>query len=118
MPAILDLAKRHYRRHTVAFAVTVPVLTIVMIFAAWWWLFWPLMVWLFAFAVHFLVVKSITVDPDWVDERTSSTAESAYDLSHIMSIRKRYDELSSRGRKRDEPEQDGKMRQDGAPDDR
>jgi len=52
------------------------------------WLFWPLAVWSSAFIIHYLIVKSLTVDEAWVDERTLDTAYNAYDLGHIYEIRK------------------------------
>ena len=93
-------------------------LLLIMIFTGAWWLFWPWMVWLLVFAVHFLVVKSLTVKSDWVDERTAETVDHAYDLSHIMSIRKRYDDLSSHNGGKNGPEQDGTAAPTGSPDER
>lgn len=105
MSALLAFATRHYRRHRTIFAIAVPALTIVMLLTKWTWLFWPIMAWVFVFAVQFLVVKSLAVQDEWVDERTADTVDGAYDLDHIMSIRKRYDaQAAENRRKADKPD--------------
>jgi hypothetical protein len=100
MSALLAFATRHYPRHRTIFAIAVPALTVLMLLAGWTWLFWPIMAWVFIFAVQFLVVKSLTVQDDWVDERTSDTVEGAYDLDHIMRIRQSYDDKSAANERR------------------
>jgi hypothetical protein len=114
MSALLAFATRHYRRHRTVFAVAVPVLTVIMLFAGWSWLFWPIMAWVFVFAVQFLVVKSLAVQDEWVDERTADTVEGAYDLDHIMSIRKRYDDRAAEDRRKTDKPDDATKRE--APD--
>ncbi|MEX2198839.1 MAG: 2TM domain-containing protein [Burkholderiales bacterium] len=51
-----------------------------------WWSFWPLAVWSVAFAVHYMVHKTSTVDDAWVEERTDDLHSKSYDASHIDRI--------------------------------
>lgn len=51
-----------------------------------WWSFWPLAAWSVAFAVHYLIHKSRTVDESWVEERTADLHSKSYDASHIDRI--------------------------------
>ncbi len=67
-----------------------------MLFFAQWWLFWPLMIWALVFMVHFLVFKSLTVSSDWIAERTTRTADKAYDLAIIEALQGRYHPASLR----------------------
>jgi len=51
-----------------------------------WWSFWPLGAWSLAFAVHYLIHKSRTLDESWADERTADLHSKSYDASHIDRI--------------------------------
>ena len=52
----------------------------------------PMLIWSIALIVHYLYVRTINVDPDWVDERSETITLNATDLSHIDDIKQRYDE--------------------------
>ena len=53
-----------------------------------WWFFWPLIIWTMAFGLHFMVIRTLDVQDDWVEERTDQISENAFDFSHIATIRK------------------------------
>ena len=53
------------------------------------WAFWPLAVWGCVFVVHYLVVKTVTIDPDWVEERSQELNTRSYDRGHIETIAER-----------------------------
>lgn len=69
---------------------------IVLLFLVdWWlassgWLFWVLISWVCLFALHYSVVKSISVDEDWAYDRTYDLRQKSYDHKHIHSIRSSY----------------------------
>jgi hypothetical protein len=53
-----------------------------------WWSFWPLGIWAFVFAAHYLVAKTTTVDDRWTEERTAEVHAKSYDTDHIDRIAK------------------------------
>jgi hypothetical protein len=55
------------------------------------WFYWPVLVWGFVVLLHYIYVKSVSIDTDWAARRTTEVADRAYDLSHIEDIRKRYE---------------------------
>lgn len=55
-----------------------------------WSVFWPMLIWAIAFIVHFLVVKSLSIDPEWIEERTARVTDESKDLGHIENIRGDY----------------------------
>ncbi len=55
-----------------------------------WWSFWPLFVWGAALAVHFLYVKSGSVDDDWADRRARKLKLTSYDHGHMRQIEDTY----------------------------
>ena len=59
-------------------------------------LFWPMMIWTILIGAHYLVAKSLNIDPDWVDERSADITDNAKDLSHIEGIRARYEARAAR----------------------
>ena len=94
---------RTLRWHACAYAVGSVVL-IVVDFAAseGWWFFWPVLAWGCAVLLHYIHVKTISIDEGWAADRTTEVVGKAYDLSHIESIRDRYEGArSSRGRRPD-----------------
>ncbi len=98
-PAASRCPARTLRRHAYAYAVGSVVL-IVVDFAAseGWWFFWPVVAWGCAVLLHYIHVKSISIDDGWAADRATEVVGKAYDLGHIESIRDRYKGArSSRG---------------------
>lgn len=56
------------------------------------WFMWPVLVWGFVLFLHYLYVKSRTIDNRWAQQRARDVAEHAYDAGHIEDIRERYRE--------------------------
>ena len=55
-----------------------------------WSVFWPMTTWSLAITVHYLVARSINVDPKWIEQRTDRVIDDAKDTSHIENIRDHY----------------------------
>ena len=55
-----------------------------------WSAFWPMISWSLVIMVHYLVVRSITIDPEWIEKRTEQVTDDAKDTSHIENIRDHY----------------------------
>ena len=90
-PGIFEPITRSFRPHAWLYGTAMLLgLALAVLWSAA-WLFWPLMIWSLLFLVHFLVTKSLEVTNDWVDERTERTTLRAQDISHIESIRERYE---------------------------
>ncbi len=100
-PGILDLAKLYYRPHVWAYGFAMLIGFMLALISAASWLFWPLMIWTILFLAHFLVVKSLDVDSDWVAARTQKTAMKAFDISHIQTIREGYKKSPARFESKD-----------------
>ncbi len=49
-------------------------------------LFWPLLIWYIVFSLHFLLVRSLTANDDWADERADKVRRHAYDFAHVKDI--------------------------------
>ncbi len=90
---------RTLRRHAWAYAVCSVVLVVVDFAASeGWWFFWPVLAWGCAVLLHYIHVKSISIDDGWAADRATEVVGKAYDLGHIESIRDRYEGArSSRG---------------------
>jgi len=54
-----------------------------------WWFFWPLLIWTVIFTLHLMVMRTIDVDEDWVDERSDKVADNAFDFGQMEAIRKK-----------------------------
>jgi hypothetical protein len=93
---ILASAIRYFRPHAWAYGIALLLAAILALISGGLWFFWPLMVWTILFLLHFLVVKSLDVDSDWVAKRTEKTATKAFDISHIETIRESYKKSASR----------------------
>lgn len=52
-----------------------------------WWFFWPLIIWTVIFLLHLMVIRTIDVEDEWVDDRTDQLADNAFDFGHISAIR-------------------------------
>ena len=84
---ILETLSTAFRYHRLAYVVSCVLVVLVnILLSGAGWLFWVLFAWGIVFAVHFFFVKSISVDDDWVDERTQDLRERSYDLGHIEDI--------------------------------
>ena len=46
--------------------------------------------WSLVIMVHYLVVRSVSVDAEWIEKRTDQVTDDAKDTSHIESIRNHY----------------------------
>jgi hypothetical protein len=55
-----------------------------------WWAFWPSLILCAALAAHYIVYKSLMVDPSWVRERVEEVNLKSYDRSHIEDLKQRY----------------------------
>ncbi len=55
-----------------------------------WSVFWPMTTWSLAIMVHYLVARSINVDPKWIEQRTDRVIDDAKDTGHIENIRDHY----------------------------
>ncbi len=49
-------------------------------------LFWPLLIWYVVFSLHFLLVRSLTANDEWADERADKVRRHAYDFAHVKDI--------------------------------
>ncbi len=52
----------------------------------WMPVFWPLLVWYVLFSLHFLLVRSLTANDEWADERADKIRRQAYDFQHVKDI--------------------------------
>ena len=99
--------------HEVAFAVVILPLNVVNAFqGAPWWAFWPSFAWGLVLAVHLFIVKSITVDEEWVEDRALSLREHSYDFDHMKDIEKRIVDSDFSVVPRGERDDAGKRRRD------
>lgn len=105
-PGLFELATRYFEPHAWAYGIAMLVAVMLALGSVELWLFWPMMVWTILFLIHFLVVKSLNIDSDWVAERTEKTAMKAFDISHIETIRESYEKSASRPEVRDPDESD------------
>ena len=55
-----------------------------------WSAFWPMITWSLAIMVHYLAVRSINIDAEWIEKRTDQVTDEAKDTSHIENIRNHY----------------------------
>lgn len=49
-------------------------------------LFWPLLIWYVVFSLHFLLVRSLTANEKWADDRADKLRRHAYDFQHVKDI--------------------------------
>lgn len=90
-PGILELATQYFRPHAWAYGIALFLAAILALISGALWFFWPLMVWTILFLIHYLVVKSLNIDGNWVAARTEKTAMKAFDISHIQTIREKFE---------------------------
>ncbi len=105
--ARIERAKVLYRWHRNAFVLVNGALHVVnVVTGAPWWAFWPLVAWGVVFLVHFLYVRTISVDEAWVDERAEELRYKSYDLGHIRDIEARVEKRDASVRPGDERDDD------------
>jgi len=76
--------------HEVAFALVILPLNVANAMqGAPWWAFWPSMSWAIVLSIHVFIVKSMTVDEDWVEERAMRLRGHSYDFDHMKDIQQR-----------------------------
>ena len=54
--------------------------------APWMPIFWPLLIWYLLFSLHFLLVRTLSANDDWADERADKLRRHAYDFQHVKDI--------------------------------
>ncbi|MEQ9641927.1 MAG: 2TM domain-containing protein [Alphaproteobacteria bacterium] len=75
------------RRHMLIFFVVAGLLLAFnLVTGIAWWLFWPVAAWSLVLTAHWLYVRTINIDDDWVEERTLDIRSNAYDFGHIGAI--------------------------------
>lgn len=84
-------ARRYFRIHLRAYAAGAVLFVIVNFVAAGGWRFlWTVFAWGFLVFVHYMYVKSMTIDNGWAQRRARDVTGKAYDAGHIEDIQKRY----------------------------
>lgn len=82
---------RQLRFHFACYAVVIVSLAVIDLnFSEARWFHWPAMAWGAILCAHFLYCKSLAVNDEWVEERTSRLRINSYDLGHIRSIEDSY----------------------------
>ena len=91
-----DLLARYLRWHMAAYAgVVACALALHFLSPAERGLFIPMLLWGVLVLAHFLIVRALNTDPDWVEERSENITMNATDLSHIEDIRERAEKGAS-----------------------
>ena len=54
--------------------------------APWMPVVWPLLIWYLLFSLHFLLVRTLTANDEWADERADKLRRHAYDFQHVKDI--------------------------------
>ncbi len=86
-----DGAIRRLRRHILAYAAVGGALFLIdLLTPGPWWFLWPMFAWGVAVAAHWLYVKTVNIDDEWVERRTEDIRLQASDRGHIEDIEKRY----------------------------
>ncbi|MBT5666526.1 MAG: 2TM domain-containing protein, partial [Rhodospirillaceae bacterium] len=49
-----------------------------------WWFHFTALIWGFVLVIHFLVMKTFSVDENWADERSAKLRHGSYDVGHII----------------------------------
>jgi hypothetical protein len=83
---------RWLRRHGIAYLLVIGSLLAinVLTFAGRLWAFWPAFGWGVVLLVHYLFVRSIHVEDEWVEERAGDLRMKSYDFDHIHNIQGRF----------------------------
>ena len=76
--------------HQVVFVVLIGSLNLYNILdGAPWWALWPSLIWSAVLTIHVCIVRSITVDDEWVDQRAAELREHSYDFGHLHDLEHR-----------------------------
>ena len=76
--------------HQVVFVVVIGSVNVYnFIQGAPWWAIWPSMIWGVLLTIHVCIVRSITVDDEWVDARALELREHSYDFDHMRNVEQR-----------------------------
>ena len=57
-----------------------------------WWFHFITLIWGFFLVIHFLGMKTFTVDERWAEERSARLRYDSYDVGHIMQISNDYND--------------------------
>lgn len=78
------------RRHVIAYVAVIGCSSVINIIdGAPWWAFWPTAVWGTVLMIHFFIVKAMTIDESWANERALDLREHSYDFDHMKDIERR-----------------------------
>ena len=83
--------QRYFRIHRRVYLAALALLVLTKLFLVDGW--WPVgvgAVWGFVLLVHYMVVKSASIDDNWADRRADDVTDKAYDAGHMSNIRDRY----------------------------
>ena len=79
------------RRHLLVYAAVNSVLFLINLLTPGpWWFFWPTLGWGVGVAIHYMYVRSVSIDEGWADRRADEVRYKAYDVAHIKDIDERY----------------------------
>ena len=81
----------YLRRHFVLYFSALVIWALAILLSTGTWsAFWPMITWSLVIMVHYLVVRSVSVDAEWIEKRTDQVTDDAKDTSHIENIRNHY----------------------------
>ncbi|MBT5110240.1 MAG: 2TM domain-containing protein [Rhodospirillaceae bacterium] len=60
-----------------------------------WWFHFTALIWGFVLVIHFLVMKTFSVDENWADERSAKLRHGSYDVGHIIQISDDYNDAEA-----------------------
>lgn len=63
-----------------------------------WWFHFVTLAWGFLLVIHFLVMKTFTVDESWAETRSAKLRYDSYDVGHIMQISNDYNDRENADR--------------------
>ena len=96
MGKMANRARRYLRIHLGVYAAAATLSIVLDVVAADALRFlWGVLVWGFLVFLHYMYVKTVTIDNGWARRRARDVTEKAYDAGHIEDIRKRYRDRSS-----------------------
>lgn len=105
----LERHKTYAQFHVLVYCAAVAIWSILhVLFPKGWSVFWFMVFWGMAALMHYLAVRAMSVDEDWVKERSEDISYNATDLGHIEAIRKGYDNRASNIARKFEQKRDDK----------
>ena len=97
-----NMAKRNmtspyaFRVHGVVYVcVNVALFVLDWIVGGAWWFHFSALIWGFLLIVHFLVVKTFSVDENWAAARSAKLRYDSYDVGHIIQISDDYNDAET-----------------------